>query len=66
MSKPKSKEIHVYDLRARPTSIGTEPMEGLIKKDGELGFRNHGRLYYDRPLTEKEISGYELIYVGVE
>jgi len=47
-----------YELKARPFGIGAQP-KGQIRVDESSGGR-FGSIYYDRPLTEKEMKDYEL------
>lgn len=57
--------MHRYGMRARPFSIGCQPMEGLQRAEepessDEL-YWNY--LVYDRILTLKELENYELDYL---
>jgi len=61
-------------MKARPFSIGCQPMEGLITSNAfkilkmnldEWNQGYHSTLLYDRKLTEKELYDYELEFVGV-
>lgn len=54
---------YVYGMRLRGFSPGCQPMEGLKeRRDG--GTQYHDLLVYNRKLTDKEISDYELDYIG--
>ena len=49
-----------YGMRLRGFSIGCQPMIGLIRREDDITGRYYDILVYNRPLTESEISGYEL------
>ena len=51
---------YVYDLRARPLSIGTAPDGFINVSEGH----RYERLTYKLPLTQKVIDQYELMPVG--
>ena len=56
--------IYSYGMRLRGFSPGCQPMKGfLFTADDESG-RYHDLLVYDRKLTGKELSEYELDYIG--
>ena len=53
-------------MRLRPAGPGAQPLEGLLRIAAGGG-QYHNLLIYDRPLTEQEISDYELDFInGVE
>lgn len=49
-----------YGMRLRGFSIGCQPMIGLIRREDDITGRYYDILVYNRPLTESEISEYEL------
>lgn len=49
-----------YYLHARPAGPGAVP-NGLTRIDAEDGGGRHGAVYYDRELSAKEVSDYELV-----
>ena len=49
-----------YYLHARPAGPGAVP-NGLTHIDAEDGGGRHGAVYYDRELSAKEVSDYELV-----
>lgn len=49
-----------YYLHARPAGPGAVP-NGLTRIDAEDGGDRHGAVYYDRELSAKEVSDYELV-----
>lgn len=57
-----SKE-YFYGMRLRGFSIGAQPIKGLIKREDSSSGRYHDILVYDRKLTEKELTDYELDYL---
>lgn len=65
---------YIYGMKARPFSIGCQPMEGFITSNAfkilkmnldEWSQGYHSTLLYDRKLTKKELYDYELEFVGV-
>lgn len=68
------KDYYIYGMKARPFSIGCQPMEGLVTSDvygvkeiftGIKEDRFHDFLIYDRKLSDKEQYTYELEYLGI-
>lgn len=68
---------YYYGMRLRPAAPGAQPKDGLVQvepHDGYVGRKAkqlHGRDYwnvlkYSRPLTDDEISSYDLDYLGAE
>ena len=53
-----------YGMRLRGFSIGCQPMRGLIARADGPTHKYYDILMYDRQLTEDEINGYELDYIG--
>ena len=52
---------YCYGMRLRGYSIGSQPKEGFIKcLSGDRTYHNY--LFYNRKLTDKECSDYELDY----
>lgn len=49
-----------YYLHARPAGPGAVP-NGLTRIDAKDGGGRHGAVYYDRELSAKEVSDYELV-----
>ena len=67
-------DYYIYGMKARPFSVGCQPMEGLITSDAfkvlKMGLDEesqgyHSTLLYNRKLTEKELYDYELEFVGI-
>ena len=56
--------IYSYGMRLRGFSIGCQPMKGLLFTADDESGRYHDLLVYDRKLTDKELSDYELDYIG--
>lgn len=55
-----------YGMRLRPAGPGAQPLEGLLRIAYRSG-QYYNILIYDRPLTEQELSDYELDFInGVE
>lgn len=55
-----------YGMRLRGFSIGCQPMKGLDHREDDTSGKYHDILVYNRPLTDKEISDYELDYIEKE
>ena len=56
--------MYLYGMRLRGFSIGCQPMNGLIERYDDNSGKYHDILAYDRPLTEDEITAYELDFIG--
>lgn len=52
-----------YGMRLRGFSIGCQPMDGLLERQDDPSGRYYDILVYDRKLTDKELSDYELDYI---
>nr|DAV85300.1 MAG TPA: Defence against restriction A C-terminal [Bacteriophage sp.] len=64
-----NKTYYFYYMLERPVSIGTQP-DKFVSFTDEQGVtpsdRHHwGIVYYDRPLSDKEMNDYEMEYGGV-
>lgn len=60
-------EMFIYGMRFRGFSPGCQPMDGLIDRldpTEEMGRRYYDLVAYSRRLTDKEVSDYELDYIG--
>lgn len=56
---------YVYGMTLRGFAPGCQPMQGLVTwSDTEPGSHLRSILFYDHPLTEEEISAYELLDLG--
>ncbi len=49
-----------YGMRLRGFSIGTQPKDGLIRREDSNDDRYYDILVYGRPLTQEELRDYEL------
>lgn len=49
-----------YGMRLRGFSPGCQPKEGLLRREDDTMGDYYDIVVYNRPLTEKELSGYEL------
>ena len=58
--------MYLYGMRLRGFSIGCQPMDGLIERLDDESGKYHDILAYHRELTDKELSDYELDYIGKE
>ena len=56
----------VYGMRLRGFSPGCQPMEGLLSREDDTTGKYYDLIVYDRKLTERELSEYELDYVRME
>lgn len=50
----------MYGMRLRGFSIGCQPMDGLVERRDDVSGMYHDILVYDRELTDREVSDYEL------
>lgn len=53
--------LHKYTYKLRGLSIGCQPDDFVGWKQEEHRFET---LYYDRKLSDKEVTEHELIYLG--
>lgn len=53
-----------YGMRARGFSIGCQPMKGWESRIDDSSCRYYDIVVYNRQLTEREVSDYELDYLG--
>ena len=51
---------HKYGMRLRGFSIGCQPKDGFVERQDDPSGRYYDILVYNRKLTEKELSDYEL------
>lgn len=51
--------MYKYYMNERPLGIGAQP-KGFVSFDEEDVGGRYGAIYYDRPLTQKELEDYEL------
>lgn len=58
--------LYKYGMRARGFSIGCQSGKGLQCMEYDKTGKYYSVIAYDRLLTEKEISDYELDYIGPE
>lgn len=49
-----------YGMRLRGFSPGCQPMNGLLGREDDTSGRYYDIIVYNRELTEKELSDYEL------
>lgn len=52
-----------YGMKYRGFSPGCQP-KGVVRREDDNNGRYHDIIVYDRELTEKELSDYELEYLG--
>jgi len=55
-----------YGMRLRGFSMGCQPMNGLVRREDDESGRYWDILVYDRQLSEKELAGYELDFIGAK
>lgn len=70
------KELYRYESAQRPVSIGTHPKKGVVEiwnytrgmqamtDIDDRTILSWGYIVYNRKLTDKEMSDYELTYAG--
>ena len=71
MRPMESEEKHRYALLMRPPGPGALPKRGLARTKGghftaPSGHRAWGWAEYERPLTDEEITDYELEEIGID
>ena len=61
---------YLYGMRLRGFSPGAQPMDGFLRRENAddesvklYGRRYHDIIVYNRELTEKELSDYELDFL---
>lgn len=54
---------YYYGMRLRGFSPGCQPKNGLVERVDDTTGKYWDVLVYDRPLTEKEMSAYDLDYI---
>ena len=57
-------EIHVYGMRLRGFSLGCQPKEGFLCREDDTTGKYYDVILYNRKLSDKEVSDYELDYLG--
>ena len=57
-------EVHIYGMRLRGFSPGCQPMSGLLSREDDTTGKYYDLLTYSRKLSDKEVSDYELDYLG--
>jgi len=55
--------LYLYGMRLRGFSPACQPMNGIVDYREDTTGKYHNLLIYDRPLTEEEISNYELDFI---
>jgi hypothetical protein len=58
--------MNKYGMRLRGFSIGCQPMEGFDHAEEDPLCEYWNILFYNRKLTDKEMSDYSLDYIGEE
>jgi hypothetical protein len=55
---------YAYGMRARGFSIGCQPKVDFIERIDDKSDTFYDILIYGRKLSDKEVSDYELVYLG--
>ena len=58
--------MFVYGMRLRGFSLGCQPMNGFIERLDDTTGRYYDLLVYNRQLSDKELSDYELDFIRSE
>ena len=58
--------MFVYGMRLRGFSLGCQPMNGFIERLDDTTGRYYDLLVYNRQLSDKELSDYELDFIKAE
>lgn len=56
----------IYGMRLRGFSIGCQPMDGFWECRDDASGKYHDLLVYTRMLSDRELSDYELDFIGEE
>lgn len=56
--------VYKYGMRLRGFSPGCQPRDGLLGREDDTNGKYYDVIAYDRKLTDKEVSDYELDYLG--
>ena len=54
--------MYRYGMKHRGFSPGCQPMNGLVERIDSVEY--YEELIYNRKLTERELSQYELVFLG--
>ena len=57
-------DMYAYGMRLRGFSMGCQPMNGLVERQDDLTGKYWDVLFYNRKLTDREQTMYELDYMG--
>lgn len=58
--------MYIYGMRLRGFSLGAQPMRGLVDAFDDKDGKYYSILCYNRLLSNKELSDYELDFIGEE
>lgn len=56
--------VYKYGMRLRGFSPGCQPREGFLCREDDTTGKYYDVIAYDRKLSDKEVSDYELDYLG--
>lgn len=57
-------KTYIYGMRLRGFSPGCQPKEGFLYREDDVSGKYQDVIAYDRKLSDKEVSDYELDYLG--
>lgn len=57
---------YVYGIKLRGFSLGCQPMQGFVERKDDPNGKYYDLLIYNRRLSDKELSDYELEFCGVK
>ena len=57
-------KTYIYGMRLRGFSPGCQPKEGFLYREDDTSGKYYDLLTYSRKLSDKELSDYELDYLG--
>ena len=64
IDKMKLTTVYKYGMRLRGFSPGCQPKEGFLYREDDTTGKYYDVIAYDRKLSDKEVSDYELDYLG--
>lgn len=56
--------MYLYGMRLRCFSIGCQPVNGFLRRMGDISGKYYDIIVYNRKLEDSELTGYELDYIG--
>ena len=58
--------MFIYGMRLRGFSLGCQPMKGFVERLDDTTGKYYDLIVYNRQLSDKELSDYELDFIRAE